>query len=168
MTEPRTLAWLDQQDRLVAAHIRQYGWHIEAVGLGACSCCNEEPAINDAGFAYTVGLFGFGHSELLIFSVPPKTAAGVLNDLGARVQSGADLGVGELLEFKNWPHRIVCEEVPNPGDIVLTANRHFRRPPFDSVPVLQLTYDDKAGRFPWDKGYANSPNIQPRPGTFAA
>ena len=42
------------------------------------------------------------------------------------------------------------------------------RPSEVSVPVLQLTYDDKAGRFPWDVGYANAPELQPRPGTFQA
>jgi len=36
-----------------------------------------------------------------------------------------------------------------------------------SVPVLQLSYDDTAGRFPWEEGYA-TPEMQPRPGTFRA
>jgi hypothetical protein len=33
------------------------------------------------------------------------------------------------------------------------------------VPVLQLSYDDKVRRFPWERGYAR-PELQPRPGTF--
>lgn len=96
------------------------------------------------------------------------TAIGVLNDLGARIKAGAELLTGQLVEFDAWPHRIVCEQVPNPGEIVFTANRHYQRPAEVSVPVLQLTYDDKAGRFPWDPGYQNAPEIQPRPGTFTA
>ena len=40
--------------------------------------------------------------------------------------------------------------MPNPGEIVLGANRHYDRPPFMSVPVLQLSYDDRSGRFPWE------------------
>jgi len=36
-----------------------------------------------------------------------------------------------------------------------------------SVPVLQLSYDDVEGRFPWEDGYA-APDMQPRPGTFTA
>jgi hypothetical protein len=51
--------------------------------------------------------------------------------------------------------------------IVFAANRHYQLPPEYSVPVLQLSYDDKAGRFPWDDGYA-APEMQPRPGTFDA
>jgi hypothetical protein len=93
---------------------------------------------------------------------------GVLNDLGGRIRRCANLGHGELVTFPEWPHRIVCEHVPNPGDIVFGANRHYQRPRWMSVPVLQLTYDDLGGRFPWDVGYANRPEIQPRPGTFKA
>jgi Domain of unknown function (DUF4262) len=47
------------------------------------------------------------------------------------------------------------------------ANRFYLRPDEASVPVLQLTYDDRPGRFPWEPGYA-VPDMQPRPGTFRA
>jgi hypothetical protein len=103
----------------------------------------------------------------LIFGVPPGTAVDVLNDLGERVRSGTTLLPGQLIAFDTWPHRIIPEDVPNPGEIVFTANRYYRRPDEYSVPVLQLSYDDTAGRFPWDDGYA-APDMQPRPGTFRA
>jgi hypothetical protein len=74
---------------------------------------------------------------------------------------------GELITFEAWPHRVIPEEVPNPGQIVFSANRFYQRPPEFSVPVLQLSYDDKAGKFPWEPGYA-APEMQPRPGTFGA
>jgi hypothetical protein len=57
---------------------------------------------------------------------------------------------GQPLTFERWPHRIVVEAVPNPGEIVFAANRHYQRPDEASVPVYQLSYDDTAGRFPWD------------------
>ncbi len=63
---------------------------------------------------------------------------------------------------------MVVEQVPNPGDIVYGANRHYRRPDEASVPVLQLTWDDGAGRFPWDDGYSVPASVQPRPGSFRA
>lgn len=171
MLDPQTTAWLDQQDAAVAATIRRYGWHIEYVGGQGCAgpCCPPSPGEQDEGppFAYTVGLFGLGHPELLIFGVPPGTAAGVCNDLGARVRAGANLLPGQLVTFSGWPHRVVLEEVPNPGDIVFAANRHYARPAEASVPVLQLSYDDTAGRFPWEPAYL-APATQPRPGTFRA
>jgi hypothetical protein len=72
-----------------------------------------------------------------------------------------------LLTFEKWPHRIVVEAVPNPGEIVFAANGHYQRPDEASAPVYQLSYDDTAGRFPWDPDYA-APEMQPRPGTFRA
>ena len=169
MTDARTTAWLDQEDAHVAAVIRARGWFIPYVGGGTCSMPGCDGGQDDEGppFAYTVGLFGLGHPELLIFGVPPGTASAVLNELGDRIKAGADIVPGELLTFQRWRHRVVAEVVPNPGEIVFEANRHYQRPPALSVPVLQLSYDDRKGRFPWDPGYA-APTMQPRPGTFRA
>ena len=91
----------------------------------------------------------------------------MFNDLGERVRGGEALLPGQLITFDNWTHRIVPEPVPNPGDIVFSANRFYCRPDECSVPVLQLSYDDTEGRFPWDDDYA-APAMQPRPGTFTA
>ncbi len=73
----------------------------------------------------------------------------------------------QVVEFEDWPHRVVPETVPNPGEIVFGANSFYDRPPAASVPVLQLTYDDTGGRFPWDEGHL-PPDLQPRPGSFQA
>lgn len=163
-----TQAWLDQQDAMVTDIIRRHGWFIQYVGGQMCSAsgcgCSE---VDGPSFAYTVGMFGLGHPELLILGVDMGTAQGVLNDLGARVKAGAALLPGQLITFEEWPHRIVPEEVPNPGDIVFVANRFYQRPDEASVPVLQLSYDDPAGRFPWEEEFA-APELQPRPGTFSA
>ncbi|MDQ1681712.1 MAG: hypothetical protein QOC55_2312 [Thermoleophilaceae bacterium] len=153
-------AWLDQQDSLVADNIRRHGWHIEFV-FG-------EEEDDETSFAYTVGMFGLGHPELLIFGVSPHTAAGVLNELGDRICSGGDLLAGTVLTLHAGSRRVVPEVVPNPGDIVFTANRHFRRADEASVPVLQLTWDDHKGLFPWEAGYSLPDWLQPRPGTFSA
>ena len=168
MNEAQRTSWLDQADALVAANIREHGVHLVFVGAGPCStpgCGGHESEAPD--FAYTVGLFGLGHPELLIFGAGLHTSAGVLNNLAERVRGGANLLPAQLITFSEWPHRIVAERVPNPGEIVFEANRFYQRPAQASVPVLQLTYDDTAGRFPWDSGYA-APARQPRPGTFRA
>lgn len=162
-----TQAWLDQEDAMVADVIRRHGWLIQYVGGGVCRAPGCESSEDEPAFAYTVGLFGMGHPELLIFGTDPHTAHGVLNELAGRVKAGAVLLPGQVIDFEQWPHRIVPEEVPNPGDIVFAANRFYRRPDEASVPVLQLSYDDIAGRFPWEDGYA-APDLQPRPGTFSA
>lgn len=164
-----TLAWLDQEDAHIGTIIRRYGWSIQYVGGDAictapgCGCSDQD----SLPFAYTVGLFGLNHPELLIFGVPQETAGGVLNELGERIRGGEDLLPGQLITFEGWLHKIIPETLPNPGEIVLSANRFYQRPAEFSVPVLQLSYDDKAGRFPWEPDYA-APEMQPRPGTFRA
>lgn len=163
-----TQAWLDQEDAKVADVIRRHGWYIQYVGGGLCSRPGCDGGDDEGpAFAYTVGLFGLGHPELLMFGVYPETALGALNDLGKRIMAGANLLPGQLIIFDHWPHRVVPEEVPNPGDIVFTTNRFYQRPDEASVPVLQLSYDDDAGRFPWEEDYSD-PERQPRPGTFSA
>jgi hypothetical protein len=160
MTNSHVQARHDQEDAMVSQTIRKHGLFIQFVG--------GDPDDIPRTFAYTVGLFGLGHPELVIASVNPGTACGVLNELGARVRAGENFVAGQLLTFEEWPHRIVVEELPNPGEILFSANRHYQRPAQASVEAYQLTYDDRAGRFPWDEGYANHPDIQPRPGTWQA
>ena len=70
---------------------------------------------------------------------------------------GSGEGPGELPEVS-----------PNPGDVVLGANRFYRRPSEHSVPALQLAWDHRDGTFPWDPAYPCGPGCQPRPGTWTA
>lgn len=153
-------AWLDQEDRHTARMIRQYGVYIQSVG-------GDEQSLSPP-FAYTVGLFGIGHPELLALGLDLHTAAHLLNDVAARIRDGHDLTPGEVLTFDNWSHRVTVESVPNPGQIAFAANAFFRRPDEHSVDLLQLTCDDVDGRFPWEDGYARPAWVQPRPGEFRA
>jgi hypothetical protein len=85
-----TLAWLDQEDAHIGTIIRRYGWFIQYVygdpicTEPGCSCSDQD----SVPFAYTVGLFGMNHPELLIFGVSQETAGGVLNELGDRIRAG--------------------------------------------------------------------------------
>lgn len=166
--DPSTQAWIDQEDAHIAHVIRRYGWFIQYVGGHECSRPGCSPGVDpfEPPFAYTVGLFGLGHPELLVFGLSPEMAMSVLNDLGERIRRGGDLIPGQLITFDRWPRRVISEEVPNPGEIVFSANRFYERPDEASVPVLQLSYDDTEGRFPWEEGYAAE--VQPRPGAFQA
>jgi hypothetical protein len=177
MTTTATQAWLDQDDQLTVDLVRRYGWrivHVSDGDAGACppGCpCAESRLTGELpppDFTYTVGLFGLGHPELLIFSRSPFEAGRILNELGTRVREGENLLPGRPLSLSSWERRIVTEQVPNPGEIVLEANRFYQRPPVVSVPVLQLSYDDPGGRFPWQPGYDDETGRQPRPGTFWA
>jgi len=169
MNEAQIVAFLDQEDAEVVSCIRRYGVFIQYVtgSCGSPACCGGGDADEGVRFAYTVGLFGVGHPELVLVGASSGTSAGVLNELSDRVRAGTDIVPGQILSLEQWPHRIIAETVPNPGEIVYAANRHYQRPAEVSVPALQLSYDDEAGRFPWDEGHL-VPDRQPRPGTWRA
>lgn len=163
---PAVVAWLDQSDALVTTNVRRYGVHITYIGAGCsrpgCTCEDSGPA-----FAYTTGLFGLHHPELLVFGLPPQTSMKLLNELTARVVDGGDLVPGQLVHAVELPPMFV-EAVPNPGEIVFEANRFYDRPRQASVPVYQLTRSDDEHRFPWDPNCSIPLSEQPRPGTFRA
>ena len=75
--DSRTQSWIDQDEAWMADTIRRRGWAIQYVGGEECSRpgCGC-PAGNEPPFAYTVGLFGLAHPELLVFGVPPEVAGG--------------------------------------------------------------------------------------------
>lgn len=165
--DAQLLAWMDQRGAGLTDAIRRWGWAITYVGGDECSRpgCECERG-EDPPFGYTIGLFGLGHPELLVFGLDPQEAGGLLNELGSWVKDGEYLMPGMEIEFDDRPIKIIPEVVPNPGEIVFDANRFYIRPAEESVPVLQLTYDDEAGRYPWDEEYSGLG--QPRPGTFRA
>src|SRR3954469_20660556 len=69
-TDPQLTAWLDQEDAHLAQVIRARRWAVQFVGPGEEA---DEPA-----FAYTIGLFGLGHPELVVVSLSPTVAHALL------------------------------------------------------------------------------------------
>lgn len=159
-TDPQTTAWLDQEDAHISQLIRAHRWAVQYIGGG------DEP--DEPAFGYTVGLFGLGHPELVIVGLGHDNTHGILNRVAGLVADGRDLVPGELLTFADWGGRLVVETVPNPGEILFGANRHYQRPDEFSVAAVQLTWDHADGLFPWDRGYACGSECQPRPGSWRA
>ncbi|WP_344756388.1 DUF4262 domain-containing protein [Gryllotalpicola koreensis] len=152
--------WFDEHNAPIAAMIRTHGVAIQQV--------SGEPSRSSTSFSYTIGLFDLGQPELLVLGLPPLPAYFLLNDLARRVRAGKRLAPGEVLTLGGWAQRFCPEVVPNPARIVRCANAYYRRCGVHSVPVLQLTWDDEYGRFPWEEGYSIPTWIQPRPGEFRA
>jgi Domain of unknown function (DUF4262) len=117
-SELRLLQWLDQEDAWMRDTVRRHGWAVQAVfGVGCwghpgCDC-GQPPGTNPS-FAYTVGLYGFGHPELVVFGLCADTAMAVLNELGERVRHGQTLRPGEVLTFECWPPRSGTTSTPRP------------------------------------------------------
>ena len=158
--DPQTIAWLDQEDARLARTIRAHRWAVQYVEAG------EEPG--EPRFGYTIGLYGLGHPELVVVGLGHDDAHGILGRVAGMVAEGRDLLVGELLAWPDRGGRIVVETLPNPGEVVLAANRFYERPAEYSVPAYQLAWASPAGCFPWDAGWDGWPHGQPRPGTWTA
>ena len=158
--DPQTVAWLDQEDAHLAQVIRTHRWAVQFVGAG------DHPG--EPSFGYTVGLFGLGHPELVIVGLGCDNTHGMLQRVASMVADGRNLVVGELLQWPDWGGQMVVEQLPNPGEVLLGANRFYERPPEFSVPAYQLTWSHADGLFPWDDGYACGPECQPRPGAWRA
>jgi len=70
--------------------------------------------------------------------------------------------VGEVRRaVSGAPGLLYVEDSPNPGEVVLGANRFYQRPPEYSVPAFQLAWSHADGRFPWEEGYPCGPACQP-------
>ncbi len=139
-------------------------------GWAGCLDCDDDHELDldlddDSSFAYTVGLFGMGHPELLIHGISPRNAMSLLNEVGDLARGGAHFVPGSTIAVGGGRNLLV-EAVPNAGHIVFTANRYYQRSDEASVPVLQLACADQFGYFPWDEGYSLPGWVQPRPGTF--
>jgi hypothetical protein len=158
--DPQTIAWLDQEDARLAQVVRRHRWAVQHVAAGEES---GEPS-----FAYTVGLFGLGHPELVVVAVDHENACGVLNEVAAMVLDGRDLVAGEVIHDDDGLPVLAVEELPNPGEVLFSANRFYQRPDEFSVPAYQLTWALPGGVFPWDDDYPCEPDCQPRPGTWRA
>ena len=153
--DPQVSAWMDQMREMVSQDIRRHGVHLQFV-LGDSE--TQRP-----GLASTVGLFGIGHPELLLLGLCHHDAGGLLHHLAAQIRDGRQLVAGELITFPERPPRLLVEASPNPGAIVFSANRHYQRPDAASVPVLQLTWDDDAGRSPGTRAMRSPPGTSPAP-----
>jgi hypothetical protein len=158
--DPQTIAWLDQEDAHLAQVIRTHRFAVQYVWSG------DEP--DEPGFGYTVGLFGLGHPELVVVGLDHRISHVLLNKVARLVVDGRNLVPGEVILDDEGTNIFTVEVLPNPGEVLFSANRFYERPDEFSVPALQLTWADSAGSFPWDPAWGYAPDRQPRPGTWRA
>ena len=144
--------WQDQEDAWLRDTVRRHGWAVQY-------------AAGSPPFAYTVGLFGFEHPELLVYGLDLQTSAWLLNDLGQRVADGERFGPGRPLRLAGWNHRLQLFPFHDGDDppVLGSAQRFYDRGAAGPVPALQLIWDDAAGRFPWEAGYDLPGGLQPAP-----
>ena len=149
--------WLDQQDAWYRETIRTHGWAIQYVFADA----PQSPSLG-----YTVGLTGFDHPEIVVFGLGQDGTATVLNALGERVRTRARLHDRDVVDINGTP--VTLFDLPNPGEVVFTANTMYGRADDDPVPALHAVYPDRHGTWPWEPGCELPFWLQPMPGQYRA
>lgn len=162
--------WLDQEDAWTHDTVRRHGWAVQHVDGDGCwgspRCrCGRPPGVASP-FAYTIGLFGYDHPELLVYGLGQHAACAVLNELGERVRRGERLGSGEPMLIDGGPHRVLLFPFHDDGDppVLIAAQRFYDATRDRPVPALRVVWSDDGGRFPWEAGYDLPAGLQPDPG----
>lgn len=126
MTSERFIHQVDQYDAWQRETIRSHGWALQAV-LGE----RDSPP-----FVHTIGLYGFGHPELILFATSQATAATVLNDLGELVRAGRILEVAERVALPSGGVHLLA--FPEAGHWLRAAHDLYGGP----VPALLVVPAD--------------------------
>ncbi|MEO6789669.1 MAG: DUF4262 domain-containing protein [Ornithinibacter sp.] len=185
MLTPAEVAYLDQQRRQVSLGIRRHGCFVFYISDADCECCrvtdgnradrrararSSRRSAASPPFAYTVGMHGVGHPEMLVFGLAQEASRTLLTGLAHGVREHSrDLTVGDLVSAgPNEQLKLLVEHLPNPGQILHQANDYYDRPPEASVEAVQLSWPDAAGHWPGDARCEGGAARQPRPGRFRA
>lgn len=118
-------------------------------------------------FAYTVGLAGRDHPELIVFGLNPDDSQWVLNNLAFRVRDGvqrfetAQLITG--LAKNDIPIQLLA--VVDSSTHLTMSNAMYRRPGKAPVTAMQVVSPDFDSRWPWDEHntVAHTPLLGPVP-----
>ncbi|MGW1535497.1 DUF4262 domain-containing protein [Streptomyces aureus] len=132
----------EERDRRVAQSVTDFGWHVMGVAGG--------DAPSDWG--YSIGMWHTLRSpEVSVFGLPSGTAMSVVNSAGTAIRDGEPLELdrprGDVLNG----YDVVLRPV-DPSwyyDFFGAGVDFYQTPP---LPIAQLFWPDKAGRFPWEAG----------------
>ncbi|MCE7081681.1 DUF4262 domain-containing protein [Streptomyces sp. ST2-7A] len=131
----------DELHLKVLENVRRYGWHVMMVA-------GDEVV---PGFAYTIGLaHTHGVPEFAVFGLDLPTMHRMVNMLGDRAVEGAGFGDEEERREVVEGHRLVFKSADLRWYRTFfgRAIGFYRRPP---IPLLQVTWADPAGLFPWEE-----------------
>ena len=133
-----------QQD--IAENIAKYGWHFMAVYSPAD---DSEPL---APFGYSIGMAEHGLPEFIIFGLDTNVAHSLISSAIREMRDDlkaapADGSVTNELATVPMVYRDVPAEDAAKEHTVQAEVRYGR-----AVPVVQIVWPDRNGKFPWDSG----------------
>jgi hypothetical protein len=132
----------------IVADVKEYGWHVLNV-FGP-----EGPK-----FSYTIGLYlSFGHPELLVAGLPPEKAMPIVNLIGERVAKGEAFASGTVSTeiLRNLPVSFRAVDPAHYPEWIGLGLWFYRSLRPGELPLLQIVWPDREGRFPWDEGFDES------------
>ena len=144
---------MHQIDRL--SYLSNFEEMVVEHGVGIQHVFADEETPN---FSYTVGLFEVDHPEFIVFGMPERLAQIILNNVAfAVLNDGMRFGNNDRVHelFLDAPAHLISAHDPE-GDFFGTAyairNRRYPDRWDSDIDGLQLIYQDKVGRWPWDHG----------------
>lgn len=119
-------------------NVQRFGHHVQYVF--PCQPGDQE-------FTYTIGLTAKYGYELIVFGLPARASAQILNQISVYLRDHhlpLDEPVGE---FTNLPVQFKLCDPAKLGDYVRQAFNYYDR---EDIPVVQMVLCDKDGHFPDD------------------
>jgi hypothetical protein len=147
---------LSDADRELVANVERYGWAFMYVSPRKS---DPEPHLF---WAYTIGVHRtWDHPELIVFGPPYEAAHGILVNAVNLIASGTPLEPGAQYRDILANHACRFLDVDPPWYSAFLGFAQWYYESARGFPVRQLVIPDKAGRYPWEHGYAIPPNKQP-------
>jgi hypothetical protein len=127
----------------ITAQIGEHGWAVSAIH-------GEGPL---QPWAYSVGIWLTCQSaELVIFGIPARNAAGIINIIGGRIADGDQIGPDDVLT-DICPAPLTVRPVDLSWRMTSLFGLSDEFYGFVRPPYLQVVWADMNGRFPWQRGF---------------
>ncbi|URM91542.1 DUF4262 domain-containing protein [Streptomyces sp. MRC013] len=133
-------AW-EERDSRIAGNVTEFGWHVVGVAGG------DSPG----DWGCSIGLWHTLRSpEVSVFGLPSPTAMRVVNSAAAGVRDGVPLEPDQRRGDVLHGYEVTVRPVrPSWYLVFFGAGVDFYQAP--PLPITQLLWPDRAGRFPWDE-----------------
>ena len=148
-----------EADKVVISNVREHGCHIVGIPDG------------DPEFAFSIGLYlNYGHPEVIIIGLDGNDAADIINDIRDRAAKGHKFSDRDVCDDLIVDYKVCFVDVPLEAyrNYLGTAIWFYKKMP-RPFPCLQMVWQDREGRFPWDaEAGEDFKDYQAVLGTFAS
>lgn len=112
-------------------------------------------------FAYTIGLYSQIGYEIILFGIGPDHAQPILNSIAASAKAGLEIPLDTIIpqecaenRMNQWVRAAVMFKQCDHPDLFETYAIQAKQWYGKDVPVRQLVFPDRFGKFPHQEGYS--------------